>query len=230
MGNWVEEKILMQREDFIYDLQGKLKTLNDTLWEDKAKWPHVEKWFSQFEANDDVNKDEQIQMLFLASHFMYFGVREIRELLRSLFRDLIQYKIIEGIRKKNNDTRDRNFLIKEFGSVLSKTRFIGVGNPSESGSHLLYYFRQENRLGKEYFINSHEIFKRVVGWRFYLTRINNPSIERYVFIDDLCGSGTQAAEYTKSLIRPLKRMNPRAKVSYYTLFATSYVTVHIPLE
>ena len=97
---------------------------------------------------------------------------------------------------------------------LARTRFIGIGNPSESGSHLLYYFRQENRLGKEYFINSHDVFKRVGWWRFYLTRIRDPSIERYIFIDDLCGSGSQAAGYSRSLVKPLKRMNPRAKISY----------------
>jgi len=217
-----KKAVTMQRAEIIDALQTKLKALNDTLWEDKAKWPHVEKWLSQFNSSHDLDLDEQVQVLFLASHFMYFGLREIRALLRSLFRDLIQYKSIEEIRRRNGDTRDRTFIATEFRKALSKTRFIGMGNPSESGSHLLYYFRQENRLGKEYFINSHDVFKRVGWWRFYLTRIRDPYIERYIFIDDLCGSGSQAAGYSRSLVKPLKRMNARAKVSYYTLFATAF--------
>jgi hypothetical protein len=207
----------------IFDtLQAKMKDLNDTLWEDRAKWPHVEKWLRQFRSHKDVAKDEQIQMLFLASHFMYFGLREIRTLIRSLFRDVYEYKIIEEIRRKNNDTLDRAFIAEEFGKRLNATRFLGVGNPSESGSHLLYYFRQENGLGKQFFINTHEIFTRVGMMRFFLTRVKEPSIERYVFIDDLCGSGSQAAAYSKSIVEPLKRLNPKAQVCYYTLFATSF--------
>lgn len=213
---------MQSRDDIVDDLQAKMKALNETLWEDRARWPHVEKWAHQFRSTSDLADDEQIQMLFLASHFTYFGIREIRALLRSLFRDIYQYKMVEEIRRQNADTLDRTFISDEFKRQLSVTRFLGVGNPSESGSHLLYYFRQENRLGKEYFINSHEVFSRLGAWRFYLTKVRDPSIERYVFIDDLCGSGSQAAAYSRSLVQPLKRLNPRARVCYYTLFATSY--------
>jgi hypothetical protein len=213
----------MIRRDKIVDvLQAKLKDLNDTLWEDRARWPHIEKWLNQFSANKNIAEDEQLQMLFLATHFMYFGIREIRTLLRSLFRDIYQYKIIEEIRRKNGDTVDRQLIANEFEKNLNATRFLGVGNPSESGSHLLYYFRQENRLGKEFFINSHEVFSRVGMFKFFLTKVREPTIEKYVFIDDLCGSGSQAKAYSESIVRPLKRLNPRAKVYYYTLFATSF--------
>lgn len=212
---------MSSRAEIIDRLQAKLKALNETLWERKAEWPQVEMWLSQFDESPDLDKDEQIQMLFLASHFMYFGVREIRALLRALFRDIFKYKVIAEIRTKNGKTRDKGFISSEFVKNLGKTRFMGVGNPSESGSHLLYYFRQENGLGKNYFINSHEIFRRI-GWRrFSWNTIRDQSIERYVFIDDLCGSGTQATEYSKSIVAPLKALNPKAKVSYYTLFATS---------
>jgi hypothetical protein len=177
---------------------------------------------AQFASNVNVDDDEQLQMLFLASHFMYFGLKQIRALLRSLFRDLYHYKVVEHIRRKNADTRDRQFIDREFRSVLAATRFLGVGNPSESGSHLLYYFRQENRLGKQYFINSHEIFSQIGAGSSVESRLRDPSITRYVFIDDLCGSGTQARAYTQDIIVPLKTLNPQARVSYYTLFATSF--------
>jgi hypothetical protein len=146
----------MTRTALIDELQVKLKALDETLWERRAQWPHVEKWMGQFKKDANPENDEQLQMLFLASHFMYFGVLQVRALLRSLFRDLYQYKAVAQIRRSNGDTRDRDFIDREFRKVLSETRFLGVGNPSESGSHLLYYFRQESHLGKQYFINSHE--------------------------------------------------------------------------
>lgn len=212
----------MTRATLIEELQTKLKALDETLWESRAQWRHVEKWMGQFQLAANVEDDEQLQMLFLVSHFMYFGVLQIRALLRSLFRDLYQYKVVEQIRRGNGDTRDRQFIDQEFRKVLAATRFLGVGNPSESGSHLLYYFRQENRLGKQYFINSHEIFSRIGEGHAVESKVRDPTITRYVFIDDLCGSGVQATAYTQELVRPLKDLSPNVRVSYYTLFATSF--------
>lgn len=210
------------KNDLIDELQAKFKTLDETLWEKRGQWSHLEKWARQFQEGESVEEDERLQMLFLASHFMYFGLREIRCLLRSLYRDLYRYKLVEDIRRNNGDTTDRRFIEQEYQKVLSATRFLGVGNPSESGSHLLYYFRQENGLGKQYFINSHEIFSRAGEDGAVKMRVRDENVTRYVFIDDLCGSGTQANQYTKDLIEPLKRLNAGACVSYFPLFATSF--------
>ncbi|RQH12742.1 hypothetical protein [Bradyrhizobium sp. RP6] len=203
-------------------LQAKLKALDETLWDGRAKWDHVERWLAQFNSTEDKRDDAYLQMLFLASNFMYFGVREIRALLRSLFRDLYQYKVVEKIRAANNHTLDRTLINSAYEGELKRTRFIGVGNPSESGSHMLYYFRQENRLGKQYFINSLEVFSTSRRVFRHVSKVKDPNILHYVLIDDLCGSGTQARQYCESLVRPLKQMNKKAKVYYYTLFATTF--------
>lgn len=204
-------------------LRSKMKSLDETLWEGRAKEAHVNRWLAQFNTAEDIADDAELQMLFLASNFLYFGAREIRALLRSLFRDLYQYKILESIRKARSDTLDLAVIEEEYRSKLTNTRFIGVGNPSESGSHMLYYFRQENRLGKEYFINSHQVLSTSRFFsKYHTTKVRNPTIEHYVFIDDLCGSGSQAQDYCKSIVEPLKRLRKGARVYYFTLFATSF--------
>src|SRR5262245_22693102 len=139
MGVVSQKAMTVTHADIVDELQSKLKALNSTLWEDKARWPHIEKWLGQFTKAANLADDEQIQMLFLATHFMYFGVREIRALLRSMFRDLYQYRIVQDIRSRQSRTKDRSIIASEFKKALDKTRFIGIGNPSESGSHLLYY-------------------------------------------------------------------------------------------
>jgi hypothetical protein len=48
-----------------------------------------------------------------------------------------------------------------------------------------------------------------------------PTISRYIFIDDFCGSGKQATEYSQDIVEQIKRLNPDAFVAYYVLFATS---------
>jgi hypothetical protein len=194
----------------------KIIILNQTSWEGRVSIKNIDNWLENFE--DD---DEKIHALHLLTNFMYFGSRPIRELLKTLFRDIYKYPIVERIRRANSDTRDLKLIDREFADYMDKTRFIGIGNPSESGPHLLYYFRQENKLSKQLFINAHEIFK---GLGTSAPSVADPNVEHYVFIDDFCGSGTQALDFAREIIVPLKNIlstiKPNATLDYYVLFST----------
>src|ERR1035437_2980520 len=140
-------------------LINKILAFYSNIWKDKLEENFHLDWINNF-INDDkeLEEKERINMLFLLSKFMYFGNKELRLLLISLYRDLYKYPLVSEIRRKNQDTIDIELINSEFNKVLKKTKFLGVGNPSESGVHLLYYFRQECKLNKKYFINSGEIF------------------------------------------------------------------------
>jgi hypothetical protein len=212
---------MSSKAEFVDQFQEKIKALNDIVWEKRLTTLLIRDWLAQFQENVDLERDEQLHAFYLLSHFVFFGQSEIRELLKSIYRDLFRSPIIYEIRKANSDTVDRAFLDREFGKCLYRTRFIGVGNPSESGAHLLYYFRQENALPKTLFINAHEIFKREQGPSGSILTLRDPTLEYYVFLDDLCGSGNQASDYSKDLVAPLKNENPKAKVFYFVLFGMS---------
>jgi len=187
-------------------LMNKVLTYYATIWKDRRSDNIHEKWLGNF--TDVKNGDnEQLHALFLLTKFMYFGNLELRELLKCIYRDLFKYPIVEAIRRKNNNSKDVAFIDEMFKEELDKTRFLGIGNPSESGVHLLYYFRQENNLGKENFINTHEIFK-------------DPCVKRFVFIDDFCGSGSQAKRYSKDIVEQIKLIDPEIEVNYLMLFGT----------
>lgn len=190
----------------------KIKVLSETTWDRKADQPKVERWLQNF-----LNEEERIHSLYLLSQFMYFGDLQMKELLRSLYRDLFKYRIVEQIRKANKDTTDFKFIESKFKTLESKTLFLGIGNPSESGTHLLYFFRQENRLSRQRFINTFEIFKKD-GSSSDVLRFAD--VERYVFIDDFCGSGSQAKKYSEEIIKRIKAVNPDIHTSYLMLFAT----------
>src|SRR5690349_19316795 len=112
-------------------------------WEQRVLSPDIHAWLENFTGITESRDVERLHALFMLSHFMYFGSRELRELLRALYRDLFRYPIIASIRRRLKDSIDGHLINAEFQQELAKTRFIGVGNPSESGVHLLYYFRQE---------------------------------------------------------------------------------------
>ncbi|MCC6362223.1 MAG: hypothetical protein IT165_01795 [Bryobacterales bacterium] len=200
-------------------LMAKIKTLNETVWERHASEPAIADWLDNFAAPNPPEPSERLHALYLLSNFMYFGNRQIRELLKHLYRDLYRYPILRDIRRANADTLDSDLIDPFFKTELAKTRFLGVGNPSESGCHLLYYFRQENGLSKDLFIHTHELFRREPGSN--AQQLRDPDVTRYVFIDDFCGSGKQASQYSRDLVEDILRLNPNASVAYYVLFATT---------
>lgn len=217
----------------LYDkLMSKIYAYYQTIWKEKWREGIDLEWLSNFDDIDEEKLDkEKINMLYLLSKFMYFGNDELRQLLISLYRDLFKYPIIASIRKTNGDTTDATFINMKFLDELEATRFLGIGNPSESGVHMLYYFRQECKLSRKYFINTSDIFTTYkiseqlpdLTSRTYLkSEITDCAIKRYVFIDDFCGSGSQATQYLKQLVENIKFENPDIEVNYLMIFGTEY--------
>ena len=196
------------------NLEAKIKILNETLWDNRALKPDLEKWLANFS-----DEKEQLHALYLLSKFIYFGAVPMKKLLKSLYHDLYKYPIIDCIRRNNNDTLDKAIIEPAFKIKENNTRFLGVGNPSESGAHLLYFFRQENKLSKKLFIYTDEVIDR----NGTTEHLHFPNVKHYVFIDDFCGSGSQATTDTniKRCVSNLKRLSADIKISYLMLFATT---------
>lgn len=214
---------------YVDSLLRKVFAFYSTIWIDKRIDGVHKNWIENFvNADGPQQSKERVNAIYLLTKFMYFGNLELRELLKCVYRDLFRYEIIKRIRKENGDTLDSVLLESKFQEELAKTRFLGVGNPSESGVHMLYYFRQENLLPKDYFINTHEIFKQIEEERtidsciekYLRADLANPKIKRYVFIDDFCVSGTQAKSYSREIIDSLKKLDPTIEANYFMLFAT----------
>ena len=203
--------ISFSKTELEQDLLRKLKVLNETVWEKRANAANIQDWLKNFN-----NTNEQIHALYLLAQFMYFNSMQMRVLLKSLYRDLFKHNIIDEIRRSNGDTVNLDLIEQKYKEQLLDTRFIGVGNPSESGVHLLYYFRQENRLSKQLFINAHDIFKKTSG----KLEFQFPQVKNYVFIDDFCGSGDQAELYSNKIVKYIKNLNDKVNVYYLMLFAT----------
>ena len=200
------------------EYQNKLQSLNATLWDHKILGPQIKTWLGNF-----VDEDERLQAMHLLSRMMYFNVSNIRRLLVALYRDLYRYPIIETIRRNNKDTLDEGFIESEFQKHLDQTMFLGIGRASESGNFLLYYFRQENALSKQRFGNVSELLDEYPRGIMKL-KPEYSKIRHFVFIDDVCGSGSQATSNEsnmKELVSQLRKIDPTLRISYYMLFGRS---------
>lgn len=206
----------VEYEEIIFE---KIRVLNETLWEGRVDRQRVNRWLSNF-----ADQRDRHHALYLLSQFMYFGSLQMRELLKGAFRDVYKYRVIEQIRQNNHHTTDLTFIKDEFNNILQKTRFLGVGNPFESGTHLLYFFRQENRLPKKLFIDINELFDYQEDGTSVL---HFPDVDEYVFFDDFCGSGTQAKSYSKGIVARIRDLKPSANISYLMLFSTKAGKDHV---
>jgi hypothetical protein len=209
-------------EDIWESLRQRITVLSERVWEGRNRWPEVQAWLDNFDGRSGLNSnEEQLHALFLLSQFLFIGSKETRVLLQSIYRDLFLIPLIQEIRTELGGSRDVSIVEYNVNIALQRTRFLGVGNPSESGVHLLYYFRQENQLPKSLFLDSAAMFTTVRQIDGSLQRsLSNPDVERYVFIDDICGSGQTAETYSSNILTELIALNPDAKLYYLAMFAS----------
>ena len=118
----------MSYEATVEPLLRKVKNLHETAWDDKCDGFIVQAFLDQFQNDGDLTHNERVQIAFLLSNFIYFGQREVRELLKSLYRDLYKYPVVAEIRLNNGRTRDLVFITAELQRRLRLTRFVGIGN------------------------------------------------------------------------------------------------------
>lgn len=131
---------------------------------------------------------------------------------------------MQRIRRNFKNTKDVPLLRKQYQDQLAATRFVGLGNPAESGAHLLYVFRQVNGLPKDYFADLLSAFaskpsRTRAGEIEY--KIRDASVNRIVFFDDIVGSGTQARQYLSEELNRIRAGDPNFELSFLSLFATT---------
>lgn len=203
----LDEQTYLQMEAEYLD---KVKILSEYAWDHECGEPVVKRWLGGFSgASGHEVRVERINALHLLANFLYFGVDEVRELLRALYRDIFQYGVMRQIRLELGGRPDEAAMVARYNQELRATRFLPLGNPSESSAHLLYYFRQENELAADLFTYVHQ----VLDDKF---RTHN-GIARCVFLDDFAGTGEQATQYAAAAHSLREK---KVSISYYAMLAT----------
>lgn len=204
------------------ELERTLRTLVEHAWDREVTWSQIQAWTDNFTGQTASIDIEREHSLIALSRFIYFGKRLVREMLRSLYRDHFEAPLIQRVRRNFQNTRDATLLRTHFEQERDSTRFIGVGNPAESGAHLLYYFRQINRLSKELFVDIGAAFSEIQpGGRTAALQAQDLSVCRYVFFDDVVGSAEQSTTYLSTKLRRIRKANPQLDLRFMCLFASS---------
>ncbi|MDP4073933.1 hypothetical protein [Acidovorax sp. A1169] len=132
---------------------------------------------------------------------------------------------MQRIRRNLGGTKNIAQIQEVYERELRSTRFISVGNPSESGAHLLYYFRQVNYLSKNLFCDFAQAFSTSVSKNAKDSTVSllprETGVSRIVFFDDLVGSGTQITRYLGDYLPKIRLGTSGIDLRFMSLFATT---------
>lgn len=193
----------------IQNLKNQIQNLSIWLWGRSILSKDIDLWLENF--NEIKPDKEKYIALSLLSQFMFYDLKEIRQAMKSIYKDKF---ILPLITKYRQDTQ--SYKIEEYSryidEITKKTVFASVGNPSESSSLLLYFFRQRNRIPKDFFVHTHQLLTNDM-------KISD--IKYLIYIDDISGSGGQASTILKNIIPKIRKKYDNIKILYFTIFATT---------
>lgn len=207
--------------DKYLEIESELEVLTAQVWDHIIGMPEIIEWLEQFDGQVLAEEEEKKYMLTALSKFMFFSHDMIKEMLIALYRDHFKSPLIQLIRRNHDDTLDFKLLNSKLDEELQKTRFIGVGKPAESGTHLLYTFRQVNDLQNKILSDINSSFERESNNGISKWVVKDKNVERYIFFDDFVGGGTQVKRNLLKILYDLKNDNPELEIKFLSIFSTS---------
>ena len=151
-----------------------LKDMVDTSWgRNTLNRESIGRWLDNFKGFAfDIGYERKLALI-LAMHIVYYNENDICYLVKIAYR-----KLLHEIMEKQGGNID---------SAAESIAFYPLGSVSESGPFLSYYFRKENNLSIDFFVNSID------------SVLNIPHVKNIVLLDDVSISGGQASWYMKKI-------------------------------
>ncbi len=156
-------------------------------WGNCITMSSIEEWLCNFTGRIFDIDEERIMALRLLNSFIYLSHNEVLHLCKVIHQEFLHSLIVNGYCESD---------------IADKIRYFPIGNPSESSSLILYFYRLANNIPKDKFSN--------------IPRNNNG--ELIVFVDDISGSGHQASSHIIELMQK-ENISPKS-IKYLSLIAT----------
>lgn len=183
-----------------------LKDTVDTSWgQDTLDSRTIERWLANFSGYIFNAVYERKLALILAINIVYYNENDISYLVKIAYRKLLH-----------------DIMCKEHISIENAAEsviFYPLGEVSESGPFVSYYFRKENNLSVDFFLHSMEHIA------------NMPNIRNIVLLDDVSISGGQVKWYMQEMKKKDLLWNKLVQEkNFYALFLISTVKAQRKLE
>lgn len=167
----------------IVELEKKIRDKITYCWKNGLSDRDVKSWLDNFKGKAyDVEIEHKLAYILL-DNFMFINHDEVLQLCRDLYSNLIH-----EIAVKSKD----GYI--DYDNII----FLPIGNPSESSSLIMYFFRLANDIPKDKF-------------SYHLPTYNKQ--KTIIFIDDFAGTGNQA--FDDNIVPLLNSLNISFDQVYY---------------
>ena len=163
------------------DLIKQIMNISATVWKHELTGKDIENWLSNFTGEIFTVEEEKLIALWLLTHFVYYNEDEVRYLCKILYKDFVHYLICENSILESD--------VKEYiKSVITNYQFYYLGKASESGSFILYFFRQVNNLALVNFSKHLNIEEEIPGNIVFIDDVTltaDETSQAYMYFDKL---------------------------------------------
>lgn len=180
------------------DLLQQIMLTANVVWRNQLSRKRIDGWLNNFTGKVLDQAHERRLALWLLANFVYYDEQEVRNLCRVLYREVLRKHLLE----KKTPTGQSVLVNTE--SILAGSRFAPLGRPGESGSLILYFFRQENYLP-------------LISFSEGLGSLPD-KVKTVLFVDDVTLTGTQALGY---IGKQMAAIGVGKSALLLTLFSTS---------
>jgi len=204
--------------------QEKVKLLTNSAWKDaQINDVNIDHWLANFCGGFTDQDVERAHAFHLLTQFIYLGKKEVDECLRVLFQEKLVYPFVQNRKRTTTDLSTIESALSE--ELIERTRFVGVGNPAESGTSFLYKFRKANDLPVEIFSSTYDgisLAPTITAPSNASAVLKNcpPDLKHLIYLDDFCGTGEQVQKRVRPFVDSLRLVNATIRISYFLLFAT----------
>ena len=134
-------------------------------WKNYITESSLDRWLKNFDGAALGNAVvEQTIAAWLLLNFTYYTDTEVRELCKIIYRKFIHRKLQEEYYQRSSED-----VQTKIQRILTRTIFLPLGNPSESGALILYNFRTANALPKR-------VFNQPIDWSTKLSDSEEPRV------------------------------------------------------
>lgn len=170
--------------ELVESLFTSIQNLSFYCWNKRFTRKRIEDWLANFAGKVFTLDKEKRIALFMLLHFVYYNLEEVKHLCKELFCNYLHEVYDSHIQDINKNSIE----------IMNNTYLFPLGNPSESGSNILYYFRTENKIPAEKF--QFDLSEALFSQQYKGKNI--------IIMDDVTLTGEQAVRYIKRIINSHK--------------------------
>lgn len=186
----------------------KAERLAGLAWPRNLREPDIRLWLQNFDPYRDARARVRMHCLYVLTHCVAFRDDEFRTLLGAMYRELFERPLVVQARRAGGSRNVPARVRDAVRAALDQTRFVGLGGSHKSGAHIIPIFKKAAHLADHQVLATTDLILNGAA-NDPASTLRDPTVRRYVVIDDVCGTG-DSGDALRPLIERMRELAVKA--------------------